>query len=634
MSTPRFHIDLATGKLRFPSRYSTYRLSTQIRRVLLEYQREHTSLEGLLSTFSAEPSHSPTQPSLPGSDVLELDEESLYFRIVSDYLHHDIDFWRQHSTDLEGVLHHRVELLKVLCTSNTVLEELRSRALDQVSQNLDYFSGWLRTLAQGERFQLGEPEPWWRPGDFIKNELAREALVQFGKSPREGKFYRVSREHYLNRVRVPITRILTSSPDFSLGEAALIALFTSTQHERQDMARLTEALRMIVFGQAQLSLRERSTAIPMQPLYSFPREMRHLGSFFITRDEMSNLSRAGDDRIFNEESGASAKRHKQSLLFYDRDLVARGTERPNQYIEVALLEDNASIVDALIQAIEHIGVGDDILVHLPRIVAGFFNAAQRDRQHDFGADGVFWDTQSGKRLCNIIGFDAENKRHRKRIQEARHLLQNIILHREVVELQDDGKTYKKVAWRGPLIEQRREELSVEIGNAEGITAHSTFEAWQIASSLWKMITPRFEGGTPSFMLLDERAFSLDKKSSIPFNLYWTLINRAYISKLDSSGRLQITLKTLYKWSGLEGRFQRVSKLRELFRDALEKMVLQNLIASWSCPALTSRKRRRLDELLDEPLEVIFSLTQLESLGHLVPESLLGDGSPGHHNLLP
>ena len=205
---------------------------------------------------------------------------------------------------------------------------------------------------------------------------------------------------------------------------------------------------------------------------------------------------------------------------------------------------------------------------------------------------------------------------------------------QLFELQDDGKTYKKVAWRGPLIEQRREELSVEIGNAEGITAHSTFEAWQIASSLWKMITPRFEGGTPSFMLLDERAFSLDKKSSIPFNLYWTLINRAYISKLDSSGRLQITLKTLYKWSGLEGRFQRVSKLRELFRDALEKMVLQNLIASWSCPALTSRKRRRLDELLDEPLEVIFSLTQLESLGHLVPESLLGDGSPGHHNLLP
>lgn len=627
MSTPRFHIDLATGKLRFPSKYSTYRLSTQIRRVLLDHQREHLTLEGLLHTFAAETSHASAQPALPGSDLLPLDEESLYSRIASDYLHHDIDFWRQYPAQLEEVLNYRVELLKVLCTSNTVLEELRSRALDQVSQNLDYFSGWLRTLTQGERFQLGDPEPWWRPGDFIKNELAREALVQFGKSPREGKFYRVSREHYLNRVRVPITRILTSSPDFSLGEAALIALFTSTQHERQDMARLTEALRMIVFGQAQLSLRERSTAIPMQPLYSFPREMRHLGSFFITRDEMSTLSVAGEDRIFNEESGASAKRHKQSLLFYDRDLVARGMERPNQYIEVELLDDNASIVDALIQAIEHIGVGDDILVHLPRIVAGFFNAAQRDRQHDFGADGVFWDTESGKRLCNIIGFDAENKRHRKRIQEARKLLQNIILHREVVELQDDGKTYKKVAWRGPLIEQRREELSVEIGTAEGITAHSTFEAWQIASSLWKMITPRFEGGTPSFMLLDERAFSLDKKSSIPFNLYWTLINRAYISKLDSSGRLQISLKTLYKWSGLEGRFQRVGKLRELFRDALEKMVVQNLIASWSCAALTSRKRRALDELLDEQLEVIFSLTQLESLGHLVPESLLDGHNP-------
>lgn len=629
MSTPRFHIDLATGKIPFPSRYSTYRLSNRIRRLLIEHQREHDSFEDLLATFSAELTPAASRPHLFETEPLTLDEESLYAKIASDYLHHDIEFWKKHPAQLEKVLNYRVELLKVLCTSNTILEELRSRALDQVCHNLDYFSGWLRTLVQGERFQLGEAEPWWRPGDFIKNELAREALVQFGKSPREGKFYRVSREHYLNRVRVPITRILTSSPDFSLGEAALIALFTSTQHERQDMARLTEALRMIVFGQAQLSLRERSTAIPMQPLYSLPREMRHLGSFFITRDEMSTLSTAGEDRLFVEESGASVRRHKQSLLFYDREPGVRGTERPNQYIEVAIVEDNASIVDALIQAIEHIGVGDDILVHLPRIVAGFFNAAQRDRQHDFGADGVFWDTQSGKRLCHIIGFDAENKRHRKRVQEARKLMQNIILHREVVELQDDGKTYKKVAWRGPLIEQRREEMSVEIGTAEGITAHSTFEAWQIASSLWKMITPRFEGGTPSFMLLDERAFSLDRKSSIPFNLYWTLINRAYIAKLDSSGKLRIALRTLYKWSGLEGRFQRAGKLRELFKSALEKMVVQDLIASWHCPTLLSRKRRSLDELLDEQLEVIFSLSQLESLGHLAPEGLL-EGQGGRH----
>ena len=29
--------------------------------------------------------------------------------------------------------------------------------------------------------------------------------------------------------------------------------------------------------------------------------------------------------------------------------------------------------------------------------------------------------------------------------------------------------------------------------------------------------------------LDERAFELDDSSSTPFNLYWTLVNRAYMS---------------------------------------------------------------------------------------------------------
>lgn len=617
----RLHIELATGKRPFPKKYSTYRLSTQIRGLMMEHtKQENSSSASFLETLPD--NYEVSQPGLPGTGPVSMREEVLYAHIVRDYVRQDMAFWTAHHMGDE-VMNHRLDLLKTLCTSNTVLDELRSRALDHVSSNLDYFSGWMKVLQEGKRFQLGEHEPWWRQGDFIKNELAREALVQSGKSPREGKFYRVSREHYLNRVKVPIIRILTSSPDFILAEASLIALFTSSRHERQDIARLTEALRMIVFGQAQVSLRERSTAIPMQPLYSLPREMRNLGSFFITREELQELDQDElSDRIYNRQSGASAKRHKQSLLFYDSDLVARGVERPNQYIEVELTEDNASIVDALIQAIEVMGVGDDILLHLPRIVAGFFNAAQRDRQHDFGADGVFWDTESGKRLCNIIGFDSENKRHRKRIQDARQLMQNIILHREVVELQDDGKTYKKVAWRGPLIEQRREELSVEIGTSEGITAHSTFEAWQIASALWKMITPRFEGGTPSFMLLDERAFSLDKKSSIPFNLYWTIVNRAYIAKLGSDGNLKISVKTLYRWSGLEGRFQRTSKLKDVLKDALEKMVLQDLISSWKCSALQSRKRQSLDDLLEEQLEIIFSSTQLESLGHLIPDGLL------------
>lgn len=634
MTTARSHIDIATGASPLPSRYSTHKLANLCR----GWVREHLSSAAPLHTFLAELPDAQT-PSVNASlpfDAVDLptsppSPHHVYIHMVRDFARRDLVFWKAHSAD-KDIMGNRLELLKILCTSNTTQEQRRSRALDFVIRHLDLYSGWRRVLLEGKNFQLGDPEPWWRPGDFIKNELARETLVKSGRSPQKGRFFRVSRQQYLNRVRVPIIRVLTSSPDFSLDAAALIALFTSSRQERQDLPRLTETLRMILFGQAQVSLRERSTAIPMQPLYSFPKEMRNLGSFFISHEDLHTLPTDPDtQRIYNASSGASAKLHQQSLLFYDSDLVARRGERPNQYIEVSLHHDNASIVDALIQAIETIGVQDDILVHLPRIVAGFFNAAQRDRHHDFGAEGVFWDTTSGKRLCNIIGFDSENKRHRARIQSARTLLQHIILHREVVELQDDQKTYKKVAWRGPLIELKREELSVEVGTSEGITAHSTFQAWQIAGALWKMITPRLEGGAPSFMSLDERAFAMDKKSSIPFNLYWTLVNRAYISRLGQGGSLSISIQALYKWSGLEGRFGRTDKLRTLLVDGFEKMLLHDLIASWECDVLRQDERMNFDKFLTEQVTVVFSKTHLESLGHLMPAKL--DADKPHAGLL-
>ncbi len=626
--TPRHHILFATGSAPLPQRWSTHKLAAACRAAI----RAHSNAP-LDELFEAPP-HEPDDTQLP-LDAVDLpvapsSAPVAYLHIMRDFFRQDLVFWQDHGHANE-VLDTRLELLRALSTSNITQEQRRARALDVVIKHLDLFSGWKKLLLEGKSFQLGDPEPWWRPGDFMQNELARETLVQSGRSPQKGNFFRVSREHYLNRVRVPIIRVLTSSPDFSLDAAALIALFTASRQERSDLARLTEALRMILFGQAQVSLRERSTAIPMQPLYSFPKEMRNLGSFFISHEQLSDLPTDPEtSRIYNASSGASAKLHQQSLLFYDSDLVARRGERPNQYIEVTLGHGQASIVDALIQAIETLGVQDDILVHLPRIVAGFFNAAQRDRHHDFGADGVFWDTTSGKRLCQLIGFDSENKRHRARIQNARTLLQHIILHREVVELQADKKTYKKVAWRGPLIELKREELSVEVGTSEGITAHSTFQAWQIAGALWRMITPRLEGGAPSFMSLDERAFAMDKKSSIPFNLYWTIVNRAYISRLGSRGNLSISIQALYKWSGLEGRFSRTDKLRTLLIDGFERMLVHDLIASWECEALSKPSRMKFDNFLQAQVHVVFSETHLETLGHLMPTAL----EPGSDGLPP
>jgi len=612
------YIKLACQNEELPSRYSTRSLTMLTRKLIKTYQRKLDDLTTILLSNAPLPITSKTSSSR--RDLGE-EEHTHYMLILRSYLAQELDFW--HAQNLhKDILSGRIELLRTLSVSTRSSHDRRAQAVEQVLEQVDLFSGWRRLLIDGDRFQLGDPEPWWRPGEFLQNEIDRENFLKKGiKDIEKAGFFRVSREQYLSRVRTSIIRTLTSSSEYMLGPASLITLYTIARQERSEIAHRTRQLQSLLFSRTHVELREHSTPVPLQPLYSLPREMRNLGSFFVSAPDLEKLPvDSTETRMVHPESGASSKLHEQqSLLFYDKSLVSRQSQRPDQFIEVQLDAQAPTVLDALIQAMENFQIEESTFVHLPRIAAGFFNAAMRDRTHNFSTEGTFWDTQSGKRLCQIIGFNPDNKRHRKRVQDARAILERVILHREIVEIKDDGKSYRKVAWRGPLIEPRKEELSVEIGTSEGITAHSTLQSWQIAGALWNMVKPRLEGGAPSFMALDERAFELDESDSIPFNVYWTLINRSYISKLDRSGSVEISVDTFYKWSGLEGKHQRTNRLRKTLADIFDRMVDLGLLSAWSSDVFDSDRSMAFQSFLDGKVKLTFSYSHLRTLEHLLPE---------------
>lgn len=621
------YIELATqDPPGLPERYSTRTLTTLTRRLIKRYQHDLDALATLLLEANAQEEDHEDALSLSSqtsSSRRDLDQEEHhhYVTLIESFLAHDIHRWAALDAHL-SLLEARLDLLRTLSISTRSSHDRRIAALDQILGHIDLHSGWTRLLLEGKRFQLGDPEPWWRPGEFLQNEIDRENLIKKGmRNLEQAGFFRVSREQYLQRVRTAIIRTLTNSAHYMLGPAALIMLYTVARQERQEVPRLTRQLQSLLFSRTHVELREHTTPVPLQPLYSLPREMRNLGSFFVSAPELENLPvDPGAQRMHNPSSGASTKLHgQQSLLFYDTNLVQRQSERPDQFIEVRLDEQAPTVLDALIHAMENFQIDEHTFVHLPRIAAGFFNAAMRDRSHNFSTEGTFWDTQSGKRLCQIIGFNPENKRHRKRVQDARDILERVILHREIVEIKDDGKSYRKVAWRGPLIEPKKEEISIEVGTAEGITAHSKLQSWQIAGALWNMVKPRQEGGAPSFMALDERAFELDESDSIPFNVYWTLINRSYISRLDRTGSVTISVDTFYKWSGLEGRHQRTNRLRSTLSDIFDRMVDCGLLAAWRSEVFEEDRPMSFQAFLEGQITLTFSQSHLRTLEHLLPE---------------
>ena len=61
-------------------------------------------------------------------------------------------------------------------------------------------------------------------------------------------------------------------------------------------------------------------------------------------------------------------------------------------------------------------------------------------------------------------------------------MERVILHREVVTRDETGR-HEKVKWSGNLIALTNEKIEIERSDREGLTSHSTFQAYSIAAGL-------------------------------------------------------------------------------------------------------------------------------------------------------
>lgn len=283
-------------------------------------------------------------------------------------------------------------------------------------------------------------------------------------------------------------------------------------------------------------------------------------------------------------------------------------------MSVLLESPERDVLSALFAATEQLGLEPALLEHLPRIVMGCFTAAHTDRKlfNELTHEGAFWDTESGRRLCKITGFNPENHKHRARVQQVRQLLCKLRLHREVVTTQ--GKKIRTtVQWEGPLIQPLQDRLEIKREDQEGVGEQQVFQSWLIAKELWNMTQPSSKvGGTPAFMLLDQRAFQMDPTSSVPFNLYWTLVNRAYVDLSRAPDKpFRLGLETWCAWAGVE--VERPAALRKTLVEALGLMQDHELLVSWRCESLSGSRPPTLKQLREDELEVMFHPSQARVL---------------------
>lgn len=549
-------------------------------------------------------------------------------RILLSFVRHQMPELDQNPRVQLRAVEMRLELLGQLAYSNKPRLERRTLGGHFALDHIAHFSGWERQVALGPpEFQLDRARPWWKPGSFMSAEQERKRVGPGARALRRAGFIQLDRQAYLERVRHSIVRLLLTTGDPSplqlLG--AIIALYTASRAERHEMNELTTELAQTLLADSFDQLNYQGFALPLKPLYSLPRESRDISSFFISYQDRDTKWRVDEDtgvihgpfdhakvRVVQNQTG-------QQALFFDRDLVSKRSQSGDSYISVKINEPQLTVLDALVQAIEQLGVDSTIFEHIPRVCAGMFSAAQRDRKLQFNWPGTFWDTESGARLCLLIGFNPSNPRHRKRIQQTRQLLEAVILHREVRGRDDAGRK-ARMHWSGPLIEPRKGQLELEVIDREGFSEHHTLQSWSIAKELWDMVLPESEGGTPAFMVIDRRAFLLDDRSSRPFNLYWTLVNRAYMGaytsiledQVQEDGTFSPKLGTLFSWAGLDGTWERPARLKPFLCEAFDSMVRYGLLRSWSCPVLDQPTATR-EDIYRARITVVFGEQQLRSL---------------------
>lgn len=621
---PRYRAIVTPG--RFPDVWSTGQLSA-VTRWLLDWA------DGDAARWR-EALESPGELSPERSKLERIAPENFYqyVEVCASFMLEDADFWEEQGS-LTKAMSARAELLGLLCMSTRKSTQRRVLATEHVLDELDFWGGWDRLLAKGEAYQLGEARPWYKPGDFWMVWAELEKLEREEALAAEG-FARIDRHVYIDQIKRPVCYELLRGGEDIARVASAICIFTLSRSERSFVSGACEAVQKSLLYRASSLIKQHTTSIPMRSLYSLPKELRNLASFSSKmglsiqtgeKTSVANNETSGRAMLVDADGSRGEEASGQRVLFFDPKLVSRrATEAgrlADQFIELdaAFLESHSrpSLLDTILEAIELLPIDPRLLEHVPRVTAALFSAAQRDRKLDFAHNGTFWDTDVGTRLARLSGFNPENHRHRAIVQDVRSLLEQIILHREV-------KTEEGYAsWSGPLIQSMKDRVELRPDQREGLSLHYTFKAWSIAKVLWDMVTPKESGGTPSYMSLDERAFRLDDRSSVPFNIYWTLINRAYMDRLAADGSLTVSIKVIYEWSGLEGRFGRPFVLSKKLRECFDLMVEHGLLRTWRCDAIMpDASGMMFEDLLAQTITITFGQAQLESLEHLLPAGKL------------
>lgn len=525
---------------------------------------------------------------------------------------------------------HRHRLLHTMAKMHYTLAERRKRFESQVVEECEFWAGWLRMCHSGEHYQLRDRKPWWRPGDPILDIHVIEDLERDPRKLKREGFELLSQGVYRERVRVPVLRERLARPHELCEEliwaarAAVLLITPKRDWRRYGIPGLVSRRIDELAALCQQAIANQRARIPMKPMYSLPRESNNMASFFSERSITLDPSRqhARADLEHARVTMGTTSSGQQQVLFFDRELTNRKSGSQDAYISVTLPETMPDVLSALFSAIEQLDVDPNIFEHVPRVCAGMFAAAQRDAYLECTREGGFWDTETGYRLCRMVGFDPDSQYHQHRVTQVKHLLRNITLHRALKSRGDDPSTHEKY-WSEPIIQPLESTISLKPHQRDGLSGHHTLRGWLISLDLWRMTQVQERGGTPAFMSIDERAFQLDRSSSLPFNLYWTIINRAYISSytmdterrrlLEEQGYLRVGMRTLYNWSGMEAGTARAGRVRKKIREALEAMRHHGLLLDWSCEQLTCERPVSFEELMTSELHLNLCQEQVEVL---------------------
>ncbi len=485
-----------------------------------------------------------------------------------------------HLPDTDRLSEHlaaRAELFTLVCNHKRhVADERRRLAFAFLSRHFELMSG-LTQLLELERSEGHEPD-----ADRIFS-LADELVARpFGI-------------RYLARVILVFTssyRRLNpiDAEQLQCDEAALERLVSVVHRRWQDTLSHTNAPGT-----------DTMVALPHGPMSTLPRESGHLGS--LVRDGDAGWRDAAAK--FHSDNASTPQ---QLVLVYDKRLVVdqdQGIKSNPSVMRVPIedllgapgenkLDAPGALASAVVQiykaahgrvpSTSHLaGLTNDI----PRVVAGMFLIAREDERRSALklAPGTLLDSETAARLTRRIGLDHTQKRNRDRVRAVRAMLEHIELTRTVRDEAGTGS----MTWTGPIIQRLRDRVEVSKGLPDGLDrSKAELGVWMIAPELWRMQDSR--GPSASFMLLDRRAFELSSNTSEPFNLYWTIIQRAYNARrarnsedqFDADGAFRPTFEVLYTWANLEKPTDRVNphRLVSRLRSYLDLLVERELIVSY------------------------------------------------------